>query len=349
MVKPICKVNISDIAAFIGQNTYDVITPFERMWKRCDETNYKQLVTRMETQVQEQQRKVAVLNTQLQQLEEKKANNEITNEEYSTKSKEVTTSKKTIEQNVEQTQSKIDKVQKTQKQQLETVVGESVVKKLHDNTININEKKKLLDTTVKTLKLDTKVAQEVTKEGTSFINKQYGIASEDDALTMFEKKYAIKLTQQVCKTLCLQKVSEHSQYDWYMIGKVDGLCDDYIVEIKNRAKKFFTTLREYEKTQIQMYMLVFGIPRCHLVEKFQEKLRVTEVLQDIGYTRDVLKRLEHFIHQFETVFLNDTDAKLHYLHMTQSNKNAYIWNMFINSYTCDDEDDSDSEAVCYID
>ena len=26
----------SDIAAYIGQNQYDFVTTFERLWKRCD-------------------------------------------------------------------------------------------------------------------------------------------------------------------------------------------------------------------------------------------------------------------------------------------------------------------------
>ena len=33
--------NSSDIAAFIGQNKWDIVTPFERLWKKCDKSGYK--------------------------------------------------------------------------------------------------------------------------------------------------------------------------------------------------------------------------------------------------------------------------------------------------------------------
>ena len=30
----------SEIASYIGQNKWDYVTPFERLWKRCDKDNY---------------------------------------------------------------------------------------------------------------------------------------------------------------------------------------------------------------------------------------------------------------------------------------------------------------------
>ena len=31
---------ISEIASYIGQNKWDYVTPFERLWKRCDKDGY---------------------------------------------------------------------------------------------------------------------------------------------------------------------------------------------------------------------------------------------------------------------------------------------------------------------
>ena len=38
--KPKIFLYTSDVAAYIGKNPYDVVTPFERLWKRCDATGY---------------------------------------------------------------------------------------------------------------------------------------------------------------------------------------------------------------------------------------------------------------------------------------------------------------------
>ena len=35
---------ISEIAAYVGQNKYDSVTPFTRVWKRCDSQFYNESI-----------------------------------------------------------------------------------------------------------------------------------------------------------------------------------------------------------------------------------------------------------------------------------------------------------------
>ena len=40
----------SDIAAYIGQNQYDFVTPFERLWKRCDTESYTDIINKSKSE-----------------------------------------------------------------------------------------------------------------------------------------------------------------------------------------------------------------------------------------------------------------------------------------------------------
>ena len=38
-------INISDVASYIGQNKWDFVKPFERLWKKCDSVNYQNILS----------------------------------------------------------------------------------------------------------------------------------------------------------------------------------------------------------------------------------------------------------------------------------------------------------------
>ena len=45
----------SEIASYIGQNKWDYVTPFERLWKRCYSESYRAILERMEDNVKSTQ------------------------------------------------------------------------------------------------------------------------------------------------------------------------------------------------------------------------------------------------------------------------------------------------------
>ena len=92
------------------------------------------------------------------------------------------------------------------------------------------------------------------KETESFINKTHGTLKEESAIEIYEKKFNVKLNTNQEFYKCSLDNLDTSQFEWYIGGKVDGLYIDnndrsksYIVEVKNRTKGFFSTLRDYEK------------------------------------------------------------------------------------------------------
>ena len=57
---------------------------------------------------------------------------------------------------------------------------------------------------------------------------------------------------------------------WFLGGKIDAISDDRttVVEIKNRVRRLFRTVPEYERVQLESYMHLLDLDRALLVECF---------------------------------------------------------------------------------
>lgn len=53
-----------------------------------------------------------------------------------------------------------------------------------------------------------------------------------------------------------------------LCGYVDGICDDHVVEVKNRMRRLFSSIPEYERVQMHAYMLLAGKKSCRWVQRF---------------------------------------------------------------------------------
>jgi hypothetical protein len=106
------------------------------------------------------------------------------------------------------------------------------------------------------------------------------------------------------------------KYDaaWFIKGKIDGLTktspsETILVEIKNRTKTLFKTLKDYEKPQIQCYMKLLGLKKAHLVEHIKEEdTNIITVDFENEYWNSVLDKLKRFITFFYD-FLKDTQMQ----------------------------------------
>ena len=74
---------------------------------------------------------------------------------------------------------------------------------------------------------------------------------------------------------------------WFLGGKIDAISDDRttVVEIKNRVRRLFRTVPEYERVQLESYMHLLDLDRALLVECFTSldarmDINVMEVARD---------------------------------------------------------------------
>ena len=119
-------------------------------------------------------------------------------------------------------------------------------------------------------------------------------------------------------------------------GRLDGIFTDldkpqnnYLVEVKNRTKGFFSSLRDYEKTQIQLYLLITGLTNSKLVEKYNSKIKITDILIEQQYINDVLEFLLIFINKTITFWRNN-ELKMSYLNMTETEKIKFLHKLYLD-------------------
>ncbi|MCH9712641.1 MAG: hypothetical protein K0U20_08475 [Proteobacteria bacterium] len=67
---------------------------------------------------------------------------------------------------------------------------------------------------------------------------------------------------------------------WGFGGYVDGITEDAIVEIKNRIRRFFTFIPEYEQIQLQAYMQVLDMNKAIHIQQFNGEQRQETVDRD---------------------------------------------------------------------
>lgn len=328
---------ISDIAAYIGQNNYDFVTPFERLWKRCDTVDYSVIIESNKNNLVNLQLELKGLEKEKILLEDDLEQKRITKRQYNTLIKKKDDQIKNEIQKIDDLETKIDNIDLNQEQRLTKVIGKENINKIRSEKIETSNKKEDINALLESMDITEDKRKILKKESESFINKTHGTLKEDSAIEMFEKRFDVKLdTSQVFYKHRL-KISDYSKFDWYIGGKMDGIYRDpsgekesYIVEVKNRMRGFFTSLRDYEKTQIHIYMYLLGIDLSKLVEKYENKIRITTIYKDNEYLKDILEYINIFIANFEKEFLNKSEMKIKYVESDTYGKQKLLQNLYLN-------------------
>jgi hypothetical protein len=324
-------INISDVASYIGQNKWDFVTPFERLWEKCDKEGYNALINPFKEEQKEGLDKIETINEELNILN--KSLQTCSEEKKVEIKKDIITKNEVIvslQEKVTKTNEIIDNNTKGD-DKIKNLIDKEVLKKINDSDMKIEEKKNMLQEEIKKININEDNKKSLLLDGNSFINKTHGTKKEDSAIELFEKKIGVKLnTSQKYYSYLITKTNN---YNWFIGGKMDGIYEDektpYIVEIKNRVKGFFNRLRDYEQTQIQLYMKISDIPYAKLVERYNNSIRITDIYEDALYINDTIELTKNFINLFEK-FLENKSDQVEFIFLDKEHKKRWIYNNFFN-------------------
>jgi hypothetical protein len=174
----------------------------------------------------------------------------------------------------------------------------------------------------------------------SFINTEIGTYKENSVVKMIEDK--LKITLNTSQKFHSVFIMSTEKYDYYLGGKMDGICEGkYIVEIKNRMNKFFTSVKDYEKCQIQSYMLMTDYKLAKLVECFNNKLRITDIYRDDIYLKEIKDCLVIFINNIERADISK------YYTLNEADQRSYINNLYLREIMeYHQKEDLDTDDTC---
>lgn len=109
--------------------------------------------------------------------------------------------------------------------------------------------------------------------------------------TRSEDKTAVKVEADTGATLVRDNafynltVLEIDDVQYVITGKVDRIevgadGSRTLVEIKNRTRGFFRSLRDYENVQVQVYLQMLGLTKAKLIEQYNSATNTIEVSRD---------------------------------------------------------------------
>lgn len=109
--------------------------------------------------------------------------------------------------------------------------------------------------------------------------------------TRSEDKTAVKVAEDTGATLVRDNafynltLLEMPDVHFVITGKVDRIevgsdGSRTLIEIKNRTRGFFRSLREYENVQIQVYLQMLGLHKAKLIEQYNSATNTIEVSRD---------------------------------------------------------------------
>lgn len=328
--------NISEIASFIGKNPYDYHLGFERLWKKYD-NDYIRCLNELNNNIVCKNDELKNIYNEKNIIEQQQKTGIISEIQFNKKIEEINVKQQNIENIITNSTQHVENISYTPIQKIEKELGNTITKTIASSSKETTDKRKItnkaIDTLVKTGKIKQEQKQELLKQTNSLINQTHGILKEDDAIKIFEQRFNVILdtSQKYYK----YEFANTTKFSWFIGGKMDGLFVDtnpennYVVEIKNRVKGFFNSLRDYELVQIQLYLLLTQYNEAKLVEKYNSKIKITIIKKDQEYIDNIIQSLNIFIHHFE-LFLNNYNMKMDYINLNENNKKKFLNKLYID-------------------
>ena len=169
-------------------------------------------------------------------------------------------------------QGKIQKVETDTK----TTIGLQQTAVVHNATIKKEKMKKKVETDMNHMK----------NMGTRQTNTEFGTRHEDSVSDMYHEKTGVKIQKDNAR-----KTLEFMP-GFQIVGRFDGFNEEgTLIEIKNRMKRLFGKVPEYENVQVQVYMKMAGVNHAQLVERYTDKIMIHEVGVDDGLMEEILSEL----------------------------------------------------------
>ena len=345
--------NISEIASYVGENKWDYITPFENLWKRSDLNDYTNCLNNLKNKVVKKNLDLNIVKNEKINIDTDLSLKKITQRQHVLLTSKAKEKENTIIKEIYNVNKNIDDISLNQSQKIEKKIGKDIIEKIKSKNIETIEKRIETNKIIEKLNINIQDKKELLLNTESFINKTHGIIKEDSTISLFENKFKVKLnTDQKYFSKSIKKINDSKNY--FIGGKLDGIYnDEYIVEVKNRTKGFFSSVRDYELIQIQLYMYLTNIFNAKLVEKHNTKIKITNIIYDENYVNDILKYLNVFIEHFEK-FLLDNQIKMNYISLNENEKKIFLNKLYLNDIKKLKElkfelENNNKNTICLID
>ena len=179
-----------------------------------------------------------------------------------------------------------------EKLKLDKKIMENITKKCIDtsNTNDCIKLQKIIDTNIDdVLKKDN---SNIKNYINGFINKKRGIKNENKIINQYSEKYKTKITDNNSKLYKIH-LFNINKYNIYICGKIDGIENNELIEVKNRKNKLFTFIPEYEQIQIQVYFKLTNLSTGKLIQNYNQDQSILLINKDINMWNMIEEELKN--------------------------------------------------------
>lgn len=131
---------------------------------------------------------------------------------------------------------------------------------------------------------------------------EFGTKKEESVAKQIEKSTRKPVTKS--NAYKHEHLCSANGYDVSIGGRTDGITIDadgeqMIIEIKNRVRRLFRSVPEYERIQIMAYLYIFDIKKGQLVESYNGDTITHDIIFDDEYWKDIVHGVHGFIRVYD--------------------------------------------------
>ena len=191
----------------------------------------------------------------------------------------------------------------TSLKEVEDVIKKQVMGKSLDSSLSEDQSKEKLNEVLKSMPVLSKCLEGSVKQD---LRMKRGNIKEDNNLDKTEKKSNIVITDRNSQMYEKLLYSDpDGKYQVILRGKVDGMNDEYVVETKNRTRRLFNMIPEYEKVQLNAYMFMTGKDKAIHIECYNDQQNQTEYGFDKLFWEGCLDKVIEFTNNHIVCHLKD--------------------------------------------
>lgn len=179
--------------------------------------------------------------------------------------------------------------------QVENMIKQQVMTKSLNENISENESRVKADEVLKAMPTLNKCLEKSLKQD---LQMRRGNIKEDKNLDKTQQKRNITIDSRNAQMYEKELyVDPDKQFNVILRGKIDGMNDEYVVETKNRTKRLFNMIPDYEKVQLNAYMFMTGKEKALHIECYNEDQNSVEYDFDKLFWDDCLSKIMSFVNE----------------------------------------------------
>ena len=183
-----------------------------------------------------------------------------------------------------------DKIEDSTIFNYEKCIKQYIVYPTQRGDLTEEQSKELLDSKINNQGVLESISQYIQKD----LRMKRGNVKENTNLNKLQTKKNIQVEQRNSR-MYTKELIRTDNYCVILRGKVDGMSGDTVIEAKNRSKRLFKELRDYERVQLEAYMFLTGYGKSILTEHYNDTSFQIDYAHDEKFWTECVSAIETFI------------------------------------------------------